>query len=476
MTLSRREVLKGLGSVAACAGLGQATAWAAGGQKRGGVRLTLGVMSDVHFGSPRPVGINASATEQALRLFRDAGVDAVMICGDIAHTGSIRQLERFGEVWRSVFPGDKGRDGRPVRKLFITGNHDVTHWEKPEKLDPAKFLMPHLADHWQRILGEKYEPISVRKVNGFTFVGAMWDAWDEAKLKATFDRVFRETPSDEPIFFYHHPPIPGTVSPNPCTPSLGFAKELFKGHPNVISISGHTHDPLADPSLIWQDEFTAVDTGAITNAEVKPFYCWPHGSPPGGIYSKGCTLWTITDERIVINRLPVLFGGTFGADWIIDRPMSRERFRYTAAKRALLPDPFFPKDAKVAVFAVMDERTLAAVLPSSGYKFEKQDCGIGVSFPAAIPAAGADDPIKFYTVAAVKDGTGGKVLEKTVVPQFYQGPGRVAPTCDCHFSAKELPLGESYRFEVTAHSCLGKSAKPIASAPFVRHPWSGEVD
>ena len=44
-----------------------------------------------------------------------------------AGLGLIRELESFAAVWNRVFPGDRGADGRPVVKLFVTGNHDVNH-------------------------------------------------------------------------------------------------------------------------------------------------------------------------------------------------------------------------------------------------------------------------------------------------------------------------------------------------------------
>ena len=51
----------------------------------GGPALTFGVVSDIHVTSS---GTEARY-EKALRLFKDRGADAVMVCGDIADWGTV---------------------------------------------------------------------------------------------------------------------------------------------------------------------------------------------------------------------------------------------------------------------------------------------------------------------------------------------------------------------------------------------------
>ena len=70
--------------------------------------LKLGLVSDVHLGGE---GKDADL-ERVLRHFDAQGVDAVMITGDIAHTGLIKEFEQFAAIWDKVFPGDRGADGR----------------------------------------------------------------------------------------------------------------------------------------------------------------------------------------------------------------------------------------------------------------------------------------------------------------------------------------------------------------------------
>ena len=97
-----------------------------------GVRLRLGVLSDIQVGCAgweqwhEFMSYNVHTLVRALRHFRDAGVDGVVIAGDLADYGMIYEMEAVAEAWRHVFPGDRLPDGRRVERLFVTGNHD---WE-----------------------------------------------------------------------------------------------------------------------------------------------------------------------------------------------------------------------------------------------------------------------------------------------------------------------------------------------------------
>ena len=81
--------------------------------------LVFGVVSDVHVRGEYPKYL-----EDAFAFFRDKGVDAVALCGDIANSGSSNELLRAGAAWDAIFPDDKAPDGRSVEKIFIFGNHD----------------------------------------------------------------------------------------------------------------------------------------------------------------------------------------------------------------------------------------------------------------------------------------------------------------------------------------------------------------
>ena len=83
--------------------------------------LRFGVASDIHIGGKPDA---AKRAEKVLRWFASKGVDAVLCPGDIAHSGNIRELEAFADVWHRVFPAD----GERVELMISTGNHDIDAW------------------------------------------------------------------------------------------------------------------------------------------------------------------------------------------------------------------------------------------------------------------------------------------------------------------------------------------------------------
>ena len=82
--------------------------------------LRFGVASDLHVTD----WASAETFRRALRWFRDQGVDAVTVPGDLTDHGILPQLENVARSWREVFPDDRAPDGRRVERLFIYGNHD----------------------------------------------------------------------------------------------------------------------------------------------------------------------------------------------------------------------------------------------------------------------------------------------------------------------------------------------------------------
>ena len=92
-----------------------------GGFLSGKPNLRFGVISDIHITGWE----SAEVFRKTLRWYRDQGVDAVMIVGDIADHGIMQQLENMAKSWYEVFPDDRAPDGRRVEKLFVYGNHDI---------------------------------------------------------------------------------------------------------------------------------------------------------------------------------------------------------------------------------------------------------------------------------------------------------------------------------------------------------------
>ena len=279
--------------------------------------LRFGVLSDTHIGTYWMKGINAPAVEKAFRSFRERGVDGVMICGDLTDTGTIEQLKILQAIWERVFPGNKGKDGTPVEKLFITGNHDIQLWRPVEKQSP-KDIAPQIEKVWKEVLGENYSPVFTKEIKGFTFVGANWAEEKAEVVGPILDRVMKKTPQGKPVFYFQHAPNPqtcyGSWKGNP-NESHGKAGKVLEKYPNLITFSGHTHKPVINPRSIWQGSYTAIYAGVVTWVEF-PTHMWPHDLPEAACYAKNDCMVSVYQDRIVIERRGISFDRPLGPDWV----------------------------------------------------------------------------------------------------------------------------------------------------------------
>ena len=119
-------------------------------------RLRFGVLSDIHIGG------RTTAPERlkfALNWLAAQNVDAVLSPGDIAHSGLIREIEQFTAIWYSVFPKGRGRDGREVKLMLVSGNHDAAaSWIKGTDEWRTANVLAHKDNFtrvWERLFHEK---------------------------------------------------------------------------------------------------------------------------------------------------------------------------------------------------------------------------------------------------------------------------------------------------------------------------------
>ena len=160
-----------------------------GGQAASGApRLRFGVVSDIHItrvGADEKMEAfgNNLTFRHTLEWFRSQNVDAVVIAGDMADVGMDENLMAVSEAWYSVFPDDKYPDGRPVEKVFVTGNHDwggfvfnnAAEKAYPDEKERVRHVLQYdMAGWWRKAFREDYTRIFMKEINGYRFVGAHW--------------------------------------------------------------------------------------------------------------------------------------------------------------------------------------------------------------------------------------------------------------------------------------------------------------
>ena len=320
--------------------------------------LKFGVLSDIHI-------TDWASTEifrKTLRYFRDQGVDAVMIAGDLADHGILPQLEYVAKAWYEVFPDDRGSGGQKVEKLFVYGNHDPEgiHYRDPAmdkayeamhlSYDEAKKLaLPALGmgKCWEKCFHEPYAPIYIKNVKGYDFIGGHWDKWDGIHgLEDWWKANIAKVNTDQPFFYFQHCTPHNTIyGADSWGDDAGQSVRCLAPYANAVAFSGHSHRPLTDGRSYWRGEFTSIGTSTLS------YVCLPGGCENAPNYRKNLDcrhgqIVNVFDDRLVIERRDFINDEPLGDDVVLEMPTKASTFEVRAVSRNNIPE--FAKDARIA--------------------------------------------------------------------------------------------------------------------------------
>ncbi len=469
-------------------------------------RLRFGVVSDIHItkvgaGEKMEAWGNNLTFRHTLEWFRDQNVDAVVIAGDMADKGMVDQLEAVAQAWYSVFPEDRYPDGRPVEKVFVTGNHDYhgyLYGDFAEKLYPdmaerAKHVLrSDFAKFWKRIFHEDYKRFYCKNVRGYSFLGQHWDDGTgmETKygscdfgveLKAFLDAKGSTLDPSLPFFYVQHPhPKDTCYGPWAWGHDTGKATKALSAFPNAIAFSGHSHYSLTDERSIWQGAFTSVGTSSLRYTGMPYNECPPAGyentttegadawrynavkmmekfSP--GDCRQGM-LWSVYDDCIVVKRREFLSNLDVGDDWVMPLPAAESKPFAFAEHAKKSHAPAFPEGAKPVVTRIKAKNR-------GGKSRDGKDEIRSVdkdAFKVSVPAAVADGNARLYKLEFVAEAGGAKKTKLVIAEGFNHSlaHAKASASSFCVFAADELPAGD-VRFSVTPISCWGQRGTPIVS-------------
>lgn len=249
--------------------------------------VRFAVCSDVHL-----QGVAGEEREQRLAtVFDDAyayaegsdsykALDAVVVVGDYATSGSPEQYQRFNAV-----VDEHVKEGTKV--LAPMGNHEFIDYRDVDAsvaYDVYKEYICEDVDTHNVINGYHFITVSYAP-DGKTFNGKT--SWLRNELKAA-----KKDTGDMPIFVFQHPQPFGTVygSVNWGTPQI---RAALTGFPQVIDFSGHSHYASSDPRSIWQGEFTALGTGSTAALMSNLNYIEGDEDAPG----ESGTCWIVEADK-----------------------------------------------------------------------------------------------------------------------------------------------------------------------------------
>ena len=461
MNTSRREFIGG----AAAFALGGWRLFAApSGWKHGGKpNLVFGVVSDTHLRTAnRGNRIGANWPDKyfaaALEYFKKQNVDAVVHCGDMAHRGQVEELQFHANVWRRVFGGQG-----PV-KLFVSGNHDrdgagygdFVKNRYPDETERAKHVLAtDMAGNWERIWGEKYEPVWHKEVKGYHFFGRQWgiDEGNFAKFLREQNATLHLADGIKPFFLLSH-----------ARSHKAIYKTAGKMR-NSVSFFGHWHHSAANWNKIYfwgcpnihvpccepRGGNGLAGEGKISKATLE-------GREAGGKSRQGYVV-RVYDDMLVIERREFGEGGSLGADWVMPlgkydpHPFSKDELK------KVIGEPQFRTGVKLTVEisnAEMQRRR-------EGENENSASPRLCVKIPLA--DGNPDSRVYAYEVVAVGDEGTQRLFKAVYAAGVNLGMGHEpnGGVTKLDIPKSELPPGQSLTFAVRPLSSLGTSGKAIAT-------------
>ena len=446
--------------------------------------LLFGVLADLHLADPALGPCDRSVLfRTALERFRDRGVDAVLVCGDLTDCGFITELEEVARVWFSVFPDGRFPDGRRVANLMFYGDHDMEgrirkgararrlYAERGLPLPPGLDEGDNRSIVWERLFGEPWESLRRVNVKGYDFLLRSFTPEYMGRspgLAEVISAVRAENP-DRPFFYAQHRTIPGTCRYRDhiwgAEDGAGDCRAALLDCPEAIAFFGHTHSSLADEQSAWQGAFTAINAGGLKTAAVvrgrenSGGISWLADDPApftqmSAVPSSAghdAMLVEVDGWRLRVERFDIASGLPLGPDWEIETgsdAIARGAFCNAARAASAGPPPQFPEGSEITLEDISDgANRRGEPTPQVRVRFpraEKQPGGLRVF----------DYRVRVETLAF---GEPRLIIEKRVLSLGANRP-EVLDTeqlC-CLFSRMELAAPGPLRFSVVPANAWGQ--------------------
>ena len=352
------------------------------------------------------------------------------VCSDLhikeagdAHVQRLRQLMQttyriaaadplYQRLDLFLFAGDLTDHGRPAQF------HAFWDTVQSELQPDTKVLacIPRYHDNWEFGKGGKKTGLShFRTITGLTtdthlrvgpfhFIAVSTsekDCYYDRKQKRWLWQALKEAKKDNPdapVFFMQHEHVRNTVYGSSSFDGWGLTSfsRIFRKYPNLVHFSGHSHYPLNDPRSIFQQNFTAVGTGALSYAEFTVGSRRTVHPPACETIAQGWIVEADKENTVVLRGYDFL-SGTLLCTYVLRFPADNQAFPFTPARqKARSAPPQFP---------------LGAALQT-----EAADSGCRLTFPAAQSA----DPFPvFRYVAEGYDKNGNRLCSADVLHEYW---------------------------------------------------------
>ena len=288
-------------------------------------------------------------------------LDAFLFAGDLTDRGKPEQFRAFWDTVQSEL--------QPETQVLacIPRYHD--NWEFGKGGDKTGLR------HYRAITGLSTD--THLTLGGFHFLAVStsekdcyYDRRQKRWLKRELRKAAKDNP-DAPIFFMQHEHVRDTVYGSTRFDGWGLThfSRIFAKYPNLVHFSGHSHYPLNDPRSVFQKEFTAVGTGALSYAEFTVGGERTVHPPRCEEISQG---WIVEVDRAntVVLRGYDFLSGDLLCTYTLPFPADKTAFPLTPERqKARSAPPRFPADAALQTEQTDDALLVTCPAAESGDAF-----------------------------------------------------------------------------------------------------------
>ena len=412
--------------------------------------LKIAVMSDVQ-GMPYAEDAGMRNLERALDVFAALKPDVVVNAGDINDSGNDADAVRY---YKARCDARLGK----LPHVACLGNHEIGFVREENR--EARTRDACLAD-FNAVFGDGPSAVVRRMVGGYDFISLAvattesYAAADVAALKAALDAAVARD-ATKPIFVVTHFHPLDTVNSSGSERNDSGLRALLNGYPQVVNLSGHTHNPLQDPRSIWQGEFTAIDTSTLCYGclDLRP----PAANQisclvPYGHESVGCLFVEVYADRMVVRRFSVRDRREIEPDrpWTFALPYDPKNPTYSFAARAATETvPDFGADAEPTLWY------------DYGYVY--------LMFNAVRPLGS----VFGYRIELTEDG--GETKSYFHVSDYYRLPDHRQDRVVFRAPPQALQAGRHYRCRIVPVGFFGKEGGSVEWAFDIRRDYPCRTD
>ena len=277
-------------------------------------------------------------------------LDAFLFAGDLTDHGKPAQFHAFWDAVQSEL-----QTGTQVLAC-IPRYHDNWEFGKGGKKTGLS--------HFRTITGLTTD--THLRIGGFHFIAVSTsekDRYYDRKQKRWLRLALKEAAKDNPnapVFFMQHEHVRNTVYGSSAFDGWGLTtfSRIFCKVPNLVHFSGHSHYPLNDPRSIFQKEFTAVGTGALSYAEFTVGSRRTVHPPACETIAQGWIVEVDKENTVVLRGYDCLSGALL-CTYVLRFPADKRAFPFTPERQqARAVAPVFPADAVLQVNSTADGYTL----------------------------------------------------------------------------------------------------------------------